>query len=447
VREWDADTAAELRAWPLGGAADDVAVSADGARLAATGPAGTVWTIDLAAGTVGPIISLAGASGNGVAFAPRSPYLVASDGDGNVRFWHRETGQPIGRPMRFRGAVVRPRFRADADLFAVPGGGAVHLAGVPDPPGRLVTAGTGTRICGLDYAPAGDRLAVADERRLDLFDPATGSLIQTVPRTDDGPLAIRFDPDPARPTLYRGTRTGLDRIPVPAGRPEPARAFGPEAVTRVEAARRGGLFAATETRVTRFDRAEFKAVASGRPIPDPAAGVALGVLAVRPDGEEVLASFADRVVFLRADTLGFVRGWSVGDELLDARYTPDGTRVLVARRDNTAELLDAATGRPATARPLTHTRAVTAAAVSPDGTRLLTGSRDGTARFWDAATGLPLGPPLRHNGPVTHTAFAPPTGALVATGTGKGHVMVWAAPPPPAAESVSELRAKWGEGK
>jgi WD40 repeat protein len=151
-------------------------------------------------------------------------------------------------------------------------------------------------------------------------------------------------------------------------------------------------------------------------------------------------SFTNRVVFLKADTLEPLREWRVGDELLDARYTPDGTKVLIGRRDNVAELLSASEGKPV-ALPMPHARAVAAVAVSPDGKVLLTGSRDGTARFWDATTGLPLGAPLRHTGPVTHAVFSP-TGDHIATGTGAGHVMVWDLPPPPAKGTIEELGAK-----
>jgi WD40 repeat protein len=437
VREWDADGAVERRAWRFGGWITDVAVSDDGARLAAAGPEGA-WVIDLHRGTVVRSLPLAGAYGNGVAFAPGRPHLVTTDGDGSVRFWHRETGQPIGVPLRFHGEVTRPRFRPlsgggapagstpNADLLAVPAGDSVFLAGLPAAPGTLLTSGDGTRLRGLAVSPTGDRVAVSDESGFGLFDARSGARLQAVPRGDgQGALSLHFDP--IRPLVYRGTRNGFDRLAVPGGsRFETVASFGLGRVVRVDSPRGGGtLFAMGQEVVARFDPVALKAVAAGRP-PALPAGVTLNALAARPDGGEVLVSFADRVVFLHPDTLEPLREWPVGDEVLDARYTPDGTRVLVGRRDNRAELLDAARGEPTTPRPMTHTRGVTAVAVSPDGAVLLTGSRDGTARFWDAATGLPLGAPLRHGGPVTHVAFVPP-GARVVTGTGGGTVVMWGA--------------------
>jgi len=209
----------------------------------------------------------------------------------------------------------------------------------------------------------------------------------------------------------------------------------------------GGVIASSQSDVGRFDPVDLTRLVLRKAlgIPD---GIHIQGLAARPDGGEVLVAFGSRVVFLDPDELrpipvrrGWLprpKGWSAGNDVLDAKYTPDGRKVLIARRDNMAELLDAATGeRVAEAMP--HRAAVVSVAVSPDGKVLLTGSRDMTARFWDAATGLPLGGPLRHLGPVTHVAYAP-DGKHVATGTGTGHVLVWDVPPPPAAGSLEDLR-------
>jgi WD40 repeat protein len=194
--------------------------------------------------------------------------------------------------------------------------------------------------------------------------------------------------------------------------------------------------------VARYDPAMLtKEPKAKRPGDNILAGVELDAMAVRPDGKEVLVAFADRVVFLRGDTLDFIREWPKGDPILDACYTPDGKKVIVGRRNNKAELLDAATGVPTSARSMTHMRAVAAVAVSPEGAVFVTGSRDSTARFWDATTGLPLGAPLRHSGPVTHVVFSP-KGDHIATGTGTGHVMIWDLPPPPAKGTIQELEEK-----
>src|SRR5262249_10101333 len=63
-------------------------------------------------------------------------------------------------------------------------------------------------------------------------------------------------------------------------------------------------------------------------------------------------------------------------------FSPDGTRVVTASRDKTAQVWDAVTGKPLTS-PLQHQGSVVSAAFSPDGTRIVTASGDKTARVWD----------------------------------------------------------------
>jgi eukaryotic-like serine/threonine-protein kinase len=201
--------------------------------------------------------------------------------------------------------------------------------------------------------------------------------------------------------------------------------------------------------VTRWDAAALRRLAVA-PLKDLPAGFEIRALAARPDGGEFLIAFGNRATFLDPVTLtpivdrsGWLprpRGWRTGDEILDATYSPNGATVLIARRDNRAELRDARTGA-LMIPPLEHGKAVLAVAMSPDGRVLLTASRDGTARFWDAATGLPLGAPLRHLGPVTHAVYAR-NNEHILTGTGSGHVLLWDVPPPPAPGTLAELRAR-----
>ena len=74
---------------------------------------------------------------------------------------------------------------------------------------------------------------------------------------------------------------------------------------------------------------------------------------------------------------------------MSAAFSPDGSRIVTASRDNTARLWDAKTGA-ALATLSGHTDAVTSAAFSPDGSRVVTASEDKTARLWDAKTGAAL---------------------------------------------------------
>jgi len=457
VREWDTETAAVahtwplrgwgekvalVRSWPLRGWITDVVVSPDGKRLAATGTDGMVWVIDLTTGAVVAELPLAGSYGNGVAFAPNRPLLVASDGDGNVRFWRLDTGQAVGVPMRLSGEVTRPRFRPDSDEFAVPAGTAVYLSAVQEAPGALVSAGRGFRVRGLDFSPTGDRLVTADDNgAYELFDPHTGARLQYAPGAGRSPFVVRYDPERAR--VFAGTRAGIEWLAAPGfPRARAVRSSEPLGrVHRVECHSGTGVYVMGATLVGRFDPVTFQRLELSGQIKGVRDGGGLNTMSVRPDGAEVLVSFGDRVAVLDGVTLKPLREWRAGDWLLDARYMPDGTNVLVARRDNVAEVLDAASGALTAVRPMPHTRAVTGVGVAAQGTVLLTGSRDGTVRFWDAATGLPLGAPLRHPGPVTYVA-ATRAGDRVAAGTDTGHVMVWGLPPAPAAGPIDALRAE-----
>jgi WD40 repeat protein len=449
ILEWNAEKATELRNWDAGGWVQDLAVSPDGKRIAATGPAGIARIINLDANRVERDIDLASVYGNGIAFAPTAPFLLTSDGDGTVRTWHRESGMPIGQPFRFSGEVTKIRFRPGSEEFAVPAGNSVFLCKIPDPPGDLVTAGYGQRVRGLDIAPTGKQVAISDDEGFELLDPFTARRLQRVDysfswpyyRRQDAPLTLRFDPNPKRPRVFRGTRSGLDYLAVPGGHwAKTVAASGLDRIGRIDFLDGGRIVLAADDRlVARWD-AEFRHRPTVEPVENMPAGVEVRALAARPDGQEVLIAFANRVVFLDPETLKPRRpGWTTGDEILDTKYTPDGTRVLIGRRDNVAELRNAKDGALA-ARPMPHGKAVLAVAVSPDGKVLLTGSRDGTARFWDAQTGLPIGAPLRHLGPVTHLVYAP-NGDHALTGTGTGHVLLWDTPPAAAKGTPVDLRA------
>jgi WD40 repeat protein len=117
------------------------------------------------------------------------------------------------------------------------------------------------------------------------------------------------------------------------------------------------------------------------------------------------------------------------DPVLDAGFSPDGSKVLTLSRPGTVRLWSAATGEALAALNKPQARA---ARFSPDGKRVLTISWEmvpgSPVRLWDAATGAPLAV-LSSPGP-TRTSFsswdAPsaadfsPDGSRVVTGFGEG---------------------------
>ena len=119
------------------------------------------------------------------------------------------------------------------------------------------------------------------------------------------------------------------------------------------------------------------------------------------------------------ELIGVQREHSNG--VADARFTPDGLRVVSVSADRTVRVWELASGRTQTL--LGHADGVDCVAVSPDGRRVVSGSRDSTLRAWD--DGSSLDPQLRgHLRDVTAVAFRP-DGARLATSARDGTVRVW----------------------
>ena len=76
-----------------------------------------------------------------------------------------------------------------------------------------------------------------------------------------------------------------------------------------------------------------------------------------------------------------------------------------------------------------HLAPVYGVAFSPDGKLILSGSIDRTAQLWDAATGKPLGPPLRYPTEVKAVAFHPDGKSVLTLGE-DANARSWIVPPP-----------------
>jgi WD40 repeat protein/serine/threonine protein kinase len=106
-----------------------------------------------------------------------------------------------------------------------------------------------------------------------------------------------------------------------------------------------------------------------------------------------------------------------------AAFSPDGTRIVTASYDDTAQVWDAATGKPV-AQLNGHTADVNSAAFSPDGKMIVTASYDNTALMWDAATGKRLLELKGHTDVVSSAAFSS-DGMRIVTSSFDNTARVW----------------------
>jgi WD40 repeat protein len=111
----------------------------------------------------------------------------------------------------------------------------------------------------------------------------------------------------------------------------------------------------------------------------------------------------------------------------DAEFSPDGSEVVTADNDGTADVFRLATGKVVATFSSSDTDAFTAA-FSPDGKRVVVGYRSGTGRVWDVATQLQLTLLAGHGDAIVTAQFSPDSGEVV-TGSEDGTVRVWDAEP------------------
>lgn len=169
----------------------------------------------------------------------------------------------------------------------------------------------------------------------------------------------------------------------------------------------------------------------------------MNAVAFSPDGTRLVAANQNNTVKVYDSTTGkelltlsghgccLHYAWLGG--VVDANYSPDGTRIVTAGAgDNTARVWDAVTGKQLHLLKGTG-RGINSAQFSPDGKHIVTAGRDGTAIIWDAETGAALlskqydHPPDSGDmapGALWQAVFSP-DGKFVATAGGERVTRVW----------------------
>ncbi len=155
-----------------------------------------------------------------------------------------------------------------------------------------------------------------------------------------------------------------------------------------------------------------------------------------PDGTALLSVSLGRYIQLW-DVRSGKPGLRVSrdDHIKAAHWSPDGKRIVLSLGNDTAEIVDAATGT-AVLTLRGHTDDVLDARYSPDGTRLVTGSYDKTARVW-AADGSLVATLTGHYNEVAGVTFAPDSRTVI-TFANDARIRVWSPAAPGAAPEGAE---------
>ncbi|GAB3057437.1 nSTAND1 domain-containing NTPase [Micromonospora schwarzwaldensis] len=446
-------TAARLRG--VTGAAQAVALSPHRRLLAVGGAEGKVrlWrATDPVPTAIGATLTGPAGTVFAVAFHPRDALLAAGGADGRVYRWqlddpaHPRALPPLTGPTS---TVYALAFSPDGGTLAA--GSADHRVwrwSLDDAePTTAVDTGSGSAqplpaLTGPDdavqavaFSPDGRLLAAGSADRTvrlwDLSNRARPTRLAPLAGHTGKVLSVAFSPN--GDLLASGSGDQTVQMWKVAGRQRPAKLGSPLVgatswINAIAFSPDGAVLATgtSDKRILLYDVATRRELRS-LPQPTPVTALAFG---------------ADPHTLASTGTDGYVRYWELPGPLLvgptgavfSARFTPDGTMLAEASRDQTVRLwrvndprrpepLGAPLNRPAGQDGYAGT-----AALSPDGTLLAAGGRDGAVDLWDIrqpARPKRVGPALTRATALIETAAFSEDGSLLAVGGDDSTIYLW----------------------
>ncbi|MEL6815164.1 MAG: caspase family protein [Cyanobacteria bacterium J06598_3] len=306
------------------------------------------------------------------------------------------------------------------------------------------------------FSPDGTMLAtVSADKRIRLWDAATGEALNTLPSDDNLIAAHRntiwsvvFSPDGTMLATASDDRT-VKLWDVETGEVSKTLEGHSDWVVSAVFSPDGSMLAtaSADKTVKLWDVAtgEVSKTLVGH-------GDRVNSVAFRPDGRTVASASTDQTVKLWDAVTGEVMrtlpgeqdgGEGHSDRILSVAFSLDGKTVATGSADQTVRLWNAATGDWLNTLE-GHGDSIWRVTFSPDGNTLVTASADQTVKLWDAATGELLDTLEGHSDSVNNVAFGP-EGETLVTVSADQTVRLWAAATGELFDGLSAENVREGE--